>query len=128
MYTTNQSTFNLKTLIISASPAYIFPTVMSFLPGYILDNSALMKASYSTIGLSSLIATIISFILLWQCERKQILVHNKVIRSILIIGLMITLGALSAYLLNMPTEYFNIMLSAFIGATIITIRQKVISY
>lgn len=125
MYTTDESTFSLKTLILSALPAYIFPTVMSFLPGYIMHKTDLMMASYSTIGLSSLISTIISFILLWQCEQKQILVYNKLIRSILIIVLMVVLGALCAYSLNMPTEYFNIMLSAFIGATIITIRQKV---
>ncbi|WP_232279311.1 hypothetical protein [Myroides odoratimimus] len=87
-----------------------------------------MNASYSTIGLPSLLATILSFFILWQFECRQILVHSKALRALLIIPFMVGLGALSAYVLHLPSEYFNIMLSAFIGATIITIRQKLTIY
>lgn len=85
-----------------------------------------MAASYSTIGLSSLIATLLSFVILWQLEQRQILVENKWTRSLFIILLMIGLGTFCASILNLPsTEYFNITFSAFLGATIITVRQKV---
>jgi hypothetical protein len=48
--------------------------------------------------------------------------------ALLIILLMISLGAFCAFLFNLPSEYFNIMFSAFLGAAIITIRQKVKNY
>ncbi|WP_121966195.1 hypothetical protein [Myroides sp. N17-2] len=130
MITNNRhnTAFTLKALVSATLPAYFFPTVMSFASGYIMQNPELMTASYTTIGLSSLIATILSFLILRQFEHRQILIHNKAIRALLIIPFMVGLGALTAYALHLPSEYFNIMLSAFIGATIITIRQKITTY
>ncbi len=122
------SSFNLRSLAAAAIPSYVFPTVMSFLSGYFLHKSELMSASYTTIGLSSLVSTVLSFLLLWQFELKQILVSNKLIRSLLIIGLMVSLGAFFTSILNLPSEAFNIVFSAFLGAAIITIRQKVNNY
>ena len=122
------SAFNLRTLVLAAVPSYIFPTLMSFLSGYFLQKTDLMMASYTTIGLSSLLSTLLSFMILWQFELKQILVQNKWVRALLIILLMISLGAFCAFLFNLPSEYFNIMFSAFLGAAIITIRQKVKNY
>jgi len=122
------SDFSLRTLVLAAVPSYVFPTLMSFLSGYFLQKTDLMMASYTTIGLSSLLSTLLSFMILWQFELKQILVQNKWVRALLIILLMISLGAFCAFLLNLPSEYFNIMFSAFIGAAIITIRQKVKNY
>lgn len=122
------SAFTAQALIAATVPAYAFPTVMSFLPGYFLQKADLMAASYSTIGLSSLLSTILSFILLWQCERRQILVHNKLVRSIVVVITMMGLGVLCAFLFHLESECFNIVLSAFIGATILSVRQKVILY
>lgn len=119
------SAFNLRSLIAAAVPSYVFPTLMSFLSGYFLQKAELMAASYTTIGLSSLVSTLLSFMILWQLELRQVLVQNKWIRSMLIILLMISLGALCTSILNLRSEYFNIMFSAFLGAAIITIRQKV---
>lgn len=119
------STFNLRSLVAAAVPSYVFPTLMSFLSGYFLQKAELMAASYTTIGLSSLVSTLLSFMILWQLELRQVLVQNKWVRSLLIISLMISLGAFCAAILNLPSEYFNMMFSAFLGATIITIRQKV---
>lgn len=123
-----QTVFSLKTILAALLPAYFFPTVMSFLPGYIMQNHELMAASYTTIGLSSLIATLISIYILWQFEYRQILVHSSVLRALCIVPFMVGLGALSTYSLDLPSEYFNIMLSAFIGSTIITMRQKITIY
>jgi len=122
------SAFNFRSLVLAAVPSYVFPTLMSFLSGYFLQKTELMTASYTTIGLSSLVSTLLSFMILWQLELKQILVQNKWVRALLIILLMISLGAFCASLLDLPSEYFNITFSAFLGAAIITIRQKVKNY
>ena len=122
------SAFNLRSLVAAAIPAYVFPTVMSFISGFFLQKTELMTASYTTIGLSSLLSTIFSFIIIWQFELRQILVQNKLTRSLLIIVLMISLGLFCTYLFNLQSERFNITFSAFLGAAILTIRQQVKSY
>lgn len=122
------STFNLRALIIAAVPAYVFPTLMSFTSGFFLQKKELMMASYTTIGLSSLISTVFSFIILWQFESRQILVQNKMIRSLLIILLMISLGMLCTSMFKLQSERFNITCSAFLGAVILTSRQQIKKY
>lgn len=122
------STFNLRSLIAAAVPAYVFPALMSFISGFFLQKNALMAASYTTIGLSSLLSTVFSFIILWQFELRQILVQNRMIRSILIILLMMSLGILCVSIFRLQSELFNITFSAFLGAAILTIRQQVKKY
>lgn len=121
-----QSAFNLRSLILAVVPAYVFPTLMSFVSGFFLQKNDLMVASYSSIGLSSLLSTLFSFMLLWQFELRQILVQNKLIKSLLIIILMISLGTFCVSLFEWQSERFNITLSAFLGAAIVTIRYMVI--
>lgn len=121
-----QSAFNFRALITAALPAYIFPTLMSYISGFLLQNNNLMTASYSSIGLSSLLSTLCSFILLWRFESQRILVRNKLIRSLVIIVLMMGLGILCIWLFNWQHERFNILLSIFLGATILIIRDLVI--
>jgi hypothetical protein len=121
-------TFSLRTLLAVAVPSYVFPAVMSFISGFVLQKKELMLASCTTIGLSSLLSTIFSFILLWQFDSKQILVQNKWIRSLLIVLLMIGVGILCASLPALSSERFNITFSAFLGAAILTIRQQVKNY
>src|SRR5215217_2431774 len=122
------SGFNLRALMVAALPAYIFPTLMSFISGFFLQKTDLMAASYTTIGLSSLSSTIFSFIILWQFEARQIFTQSKWIRSLLIILLMISLGMLCASIFKLQSERFNITFSAFLGAAILTIRQHVKNY
>jgi membrane-bound ClpP family serine protease len=122
------SAFSLRSLVLAAIPSYVFPALMSFLSGYFLQKTELMAASYTTIGLSSLLSTILSFMILWQFELKQILVQNKWVRTLLVILLMVSLGAFCTSIFNLPSECFNITFSAFLGAAIITIRQKVKNY
>jgi len=123
-----QTAFTLKALLAAILPAYFFPTVMSFLSGYLMQNQELQAASYTTIGFSSLIATLLSLCILWQFEYRQILLHSSALRALLLIPLMVGLSALSMYVLNLPSEYFNSMLSAFIGTTIVVLRQKLTLY
>ena len=122
------SDFSMRSMITASLPSYVFPALMSFLSGYFLQKTELMAASYSTIGLSSLISTILSFIILWQLSMKRILVRNKTIRSLLIILLMMALGLVFTFVTNLPSERFNITFSAFLGATIITVRQQIKDY
>lgn len=119
------SDFSLRSLIFAAIPAYVFPFVMSFASGFLLQKAELMKASYTTIGLSSLLATILSFVLLWQFDSRHILTQSKWTKSLIVIMLVISIGALCASILQPPSEHFNITFSAFLGATILTIRQNV---
>lgn len=124
----SSSAFNLRSLFFAAVPAYVFPASMSFISGFLLQKRELMMASYTTIGLSSLLSTIFSFIILWQFESRKILMQNKLTRSLLIILLMISLGMTCISILNIPSERFNIIFSAFLGAAILTIRQQVKNY
>ncbi|WP_222539219.1 hypothetical protein [Pedobacter polysacchareus] len=119
------STFNLRSLILAAVPAYVFPALMSFTSGFFLQKNELMSASYTSIGLSSLLSTVVSFMILWQFEFRQILAQNKLLRSVLIVMLMISLGMACSTLLNLQSERFNITFSAFLGAAILTIRQQI---
>ncbi|MCW2259839.1 MULTISPECIES: hypothetical protein [Sphingobacterium] len=122
------SDFSLRLLIFSAIPAYVFPALMSFISAFVLQKTDLMMASYTTIGLSSLLSTILSFIILWQFELRQIFVRKKWVGSLLIILLMIGLGMLCTSLFKLQSERFNIITSAFLGATILTIRQHIKNY
>lgn len=120
-----ESAFNLRDLITAALPAYIFPALMSFISGFLLQNNNLMAASYSIIGLSSLLSTLCSFTLLWQLELRRILVKNKLVRSLLIIVMIMGLGTLCVWLFNWHHERFNILFSTFLGAAIFIIRDLV---
>nr|WP_121272868.1 hypothetical protein [Pedobacter schmidteae] len=119
------STFNLRSLFVAAVPAYVFPTLMSFTSGFLLQKKELMAASYTTIGLSSLLSTIFSFIILWQCESRLILVQNKLTRSVLIILVMMSLGMLCTSIHKLQSERINITFSAFLGAAILMIRYQI---
>lgn len=120
--------FNLRTLLLASVPAYVFPSLMSGISGIILQKSDLIQASYTTIGISSLVSTLLSFAILWQLELKQILVEQKLLRSLLIIMLMMSLGVLVTWIFQLQSQYFNITFSAFLGATILTVRQPVKIY
>lgn len=120
--------FSLRSLMVAAVPAYVFPALMSFVSGFFLQKADLMIASYTTIGLSSLLSTILSFIILWQFESRQIFVQKKWMGSLLIILLMIGLGTLCTSIFELQSERFNITFSAFLGAAILTIRQHIKNY
>ncbi|SHE77221.1 hypothetical protein [Pedobacter caeni] len=122
------SAFNLRSLFAAAVPSYVFPTLMSFVSGLLLQKTELMTASYTTIGLSSLVSTILSFIILWQFESRKILNHHRLIRSLLIILFMISLGMMCTTIFSLQSERFNIIFSVFLGAAIITIRQEIKNY
>jgi len=122
------SDFSLRSLMIAAVSAYIFPALMSFISGFFLQKTDLMMASYTTVGLSSLLSTVLSFIILWQFKSRQIFVRKKWIRSLLIILLMIGLGTLCTSIFKLQSERFNITFSAFLGAAILTIRHHVKNY
>lgn len=114
---TNQ--FSQSAFFKSILPAYFFPLIMSGGPGYILDKPQLLKASYSSIALPSLIATIICFLLLKYLSKKQIFLLKRIPCSaflILIIGL---LSLLTINLFGLYQYLLDIIPSALIAAIII---------
>jgi hypothetical protein len=122
------SGFNMRSMMVAVVPSYVFPALMSFMSGFFLTKTDLMMASYSTIGLSSMISTILSFIVLWQFESRKIFAQNKWKRSLLVILLMIGLGMLCTSIFKLQSERFNIIVSVFLGATILAIRQHLKNY
>lgn len=120
--------FNLRALLLTAVPSYVFPALMSGISGIFLQKNELIQASYTTIGISSLLSTLLSFAILWQLELKQILIQQKLLRSLLIVLLMMSLAVLITWMLQLQSQYFNITFSAFLGAAITTIRQPLSIY
>lgn len=122
------SGFNLRSMVVAVVPSYVFPALMSFMSGFFLKKTDLMMASYTTIGLSSMLSTIFSFIILWQFESRKIFAQNKWKRSLLIILLMIGLGMLCTSIFKLQSERFNIIVSSLLGATILTIGHHLKNY
>lgn len=119
----NQNNFNAKRLVAATIPSYIFPAVMSFIPGYLLNKPDLMQASYTTIAVSSLLSSLLTFILLWRMEVTQKYPSNKIVRTLLMAFIMVSLGILTIYAFGLQTEALNILPSTFLGAVVTTLTQ-----
>lgn len=104
-------------------PSYIVPLVMSFQGGYFSNNAALMKASYSTIAIPSLLSTVICFLLLKQFQKNQFLIINKIVLAFilsLVIGLIVFIAIV---VLRLQVYAFDIMPSAMLGPIIATLTN-----
>ncbi|OJJ20175.1 hypothetical protein BKI52_17025 [marine bacterium AO1-C] len=119
------SSFNQSAFLKAAIPSYFGPFIMSGLPGYFLNNPVLMKASYSTIALPSLIATIISFVLLWQFQKQQVLLINRFLLAFMMGMGMSVLALFYVLLFNMQAYKFDIIPSAFIGGAIVALTNRI---
>lgn len=111
--------FSKQAFLKSALPAYFFPLIMSGGPAYFLNKPELLKASYSTIALPSLIATVICFFLLKYLKEKQLLLLHRIVISLLLI---VSIGALSLLIIqifDLWTYLLDILPSAALGAGII---------
>lgn len=117
--------YNKKTFLKTIIPAYFFPAIMSFISGYFRDDLSLMRDSYSYIALTSLIAAIVTYLLLWICEVQQTFPSNKIIRTLCVSLIMLSLGISIAILLKLNDQLFNIGLSSFLGAAITTWNQPI---
>jgi len=121
----NCNNFNFKRLICLAVPSYACPIIMSFIPGYLLNDEELMRASYSSIALPSLLSTLVAFILLWRMEVTQKFPSNKVHRTLLVALIIVLLSIIVIFTFDLQADIFNILFSSFLGAVITSLTQKI---
>ena len=111
--------FSKEAFLKSAFPAYFFPLIMSGGPAYFLNKPELLKASYSTIALPSLIATVICFFLLKYLKEKQLLLFHRVLITLFLIVSIGILSLLIIQIFDLWTYLLDILPSAALGAGII---------
>jgi len=110
--------FTTKALLLVAIPAYFFPSVMSWFSGWVLNNAILMKASYTSIAIPSLVATIIVYLLLRQMQLFQKFPKNKYVRIVVMTVLMIIFSLIIIKLVKLEAYVLDIIPSTILGAII----------
>lgn len=115
--------FSTAAFFKAALPSYFFPLVSAGLPGYFLDKPALMHASYSTIAVPSLLATILCFGLLRLFKKKQIFLFNRIRMTFYLGAIMILLSICATYIFQLQDAFLNIVPSAFIGTAIVVMTN-----
>jgi len=121
------SAFNSSAFLKAIIPSYFFPFVSSGLPGYFLDKSDLMHASYSTIALPSLLATMFCFALLSLFQKRQIFLFNRPTMTFILGLLVVLLATIITSIFQLETVIWNIVPSAFIGAAIVTMTKPLVN-
>jgi len=116
-------TFGMGKLLRVSIPAYMMPLVMPGIPAYVLGKADLLRASYTTIGLSSLTATIICFVILAVFQKRQVLIINRFKMMFLLGFVIVTLASVIVFLFNLQDSIFDIAPSAFIGTAIVSLTN-----
>jgi len=117
------SSFDTNTFFKAAIPAYFFPFLSSGIPGYILDKPDLVQASYGSIALPSLLATVLCFGLLWQFQKRQLFLINRFAMT-LILGLtMVAIAICIVIFFQLQKDFWYIVPSAFIGTAIVALTK-----
>ncbi len=109
--------FSLKSMMLMALPSYFFPGVTAWLSGWFLHKNDLMNASFVSIAIPSLIATLITYSLLWGLKSRFKL-ENKLVRILLMLILNLSLAYFLVISLKLNRYQFDIMLSTVIGTVI----------
>ncbi|SEB82577.1 hypothetical protein SAMN04489761_1885 [Tenacibaculum sp. MAR_2009_124] len=109
--------FSLKSMMLMALPSYFFPGVTAWLSGWFLQKVDLMNASFVSIAIPSLIATIITYSFFWGTKNRFKL-ENKLIRILLMLFLNLFLAYFLIVFLKLNKYQFDIMLSTVIGTVI----------
>ncbi|CAL2085682.1 hypothetical protein [Tenacibaculum sp. 190524A02b] len=120
----DENSFTTKTFIKAIVPAYLFPGVMAWCSGWMIKNEIVMKNSFVSIAIPSLIATVISFLILWLMQRINKFPENKFVRVGLLLVIIMSLALVTIELGNMQNYRFDILLSSLIGTVIITWKVK----
>ncbi|WBX77624.1 hypothetical protein PG911_05035 [Tenacibaculum ovolyticum] len=123
-----ETNFTTKNLLLVAIPAYFFPSVMSWFSGWILDNTILMKASYTSIAIPSLVATIIVYFILRQMQLFKKFPQNKYVRILVMMVLMILFSLIIIKLFKLEVYMLDIIPSSILGAIITTWKFPLIQY
>ncbi|CAL2101882.1 conserved membrane protein of unknown function [Tenacibaculum sp. 190130A14a] len=114
--------FTAKTFMLLVIPAYVFPALMSWLSGWLFKNSVLMKASFISIAIPSLVATIITYVLLWQMKVWQKFPSKKYTRVLFMTLLLLGIAILVIQLFSLNNIVFDILLSTVLGTVITTLK------
>ncbi|WP_103068499.1 hypothetical protein [Aquimarina sediminis] len=117
--------FNIKAFLFAIIPSYIFPSGMSWVSGWIMDNIQLMQASYTTIAIPSLLAALLAYSLLYTMEKFQFFPVNRLIRTLLLSLITVCLSLIIIEITSLHSESFNILLSSILGSAITTWRQPI---
>lgn len=118
-----KSTFNKSSFLKLAIPSYLIPLAFSGTSGLLLNKPELIKASYSTIALASLLATVACFTLLWQLQKRQLFLVNRFIMTLILVLLMVFLSLGIIYGLRLEKYIWDILPSVIIGSAIVTLTQ-----
>ena len=117
---------NIRALLLAVVSSYLFPAVLSWASGWLLNDPHLRKASVTTIAIPSAIAACFSYLLLWQMQLHHITLGNRALRTATFVVVMSCLSALIAWCTGLQSELWNIVPSAAIGAAITTWRQPIL--
>ncbi|TDQ23745.1 hypothetical protein [Tenacibaculum caenipelagi] len=112
------SSFTIKTFLQATIPSYVFPAIMSWGSGWLMKNEVLKQSSFISIALPSLIATIITYMLLWRMETKQKKVKNKSVKVCMMLGVTFGLALAIIFIFNWQKFMFDILFSTILGTTI----------
>ncbi|CAM1374528.1 hypothetical protein [Tenacibaculum xiamenense] len=109
--------FSLKSMMLMALPSYFFPGVTAWLSGWFLHKNDLMNASFISIAIPSLIATLITYSFFWGVKNR-FKFENKLVRIFLMLFLNLFLAYFLIVLLQLDQYQFDIILSTVIGTVI----------
>lgn len=112
------SSFTAKTFLQVTIPSYVFPALMSWGSGWVMKNEVLMKSSFVSIALPSLIATIVTYMLLWQMEIQQKSIKSKYVKVCIMLGITIGLAFAVILIFKWQKFMFDIVFSTILGTVI----------
>jgi magnesium-transporting ATPase (P-type) len=98
---------------------------MSWVSGWFMKNNELMQASYTTIAITSLLATIICYTLLWIMQKLQFFPANKFIRTLILTLIIVCIALIIINFTALKSEAFNILVSSILGSSITTWKQPI---
>ncbi len=121
----NKTSFSTVSFFKAALPSYFFPFMCSGLSGYFLDKPDLMNASYTTIAIPSLLATVFSFAILAYFQKRGILLIHKFKMTLLLSSVLTILAFLVIYTFQLERETGDIITSTVLGTAILTLTKPI---
>lgn len=115
----DSSAFSLKAMMFMALPSYFFPAVTAWLSGWVLHKKEIMQASFISIAIPSLIATLVTYGFFWVVK-EPFKTQKRIIKVIAMLGLNLLLAGCLMSIFRLYQFKFDIILSTVIGTVITT--------